>query len=138
MDEMTAMTNSDDVQNAQSAAQSKRSKPIKKPLSAWLIFSIEKREILSKEQPHKTFQEISKEVGEHYRSLTEEEKQVFENRAKLDKQRYLREVEETKSDQNFASPRSPEPEKGGGVIIPLVSCPLNYNSIKFWNSAQHI
>jgi histone H3/H4 len=67
---------------------------IKHPLTAWLLFSAENREIISKEQPSLGFKDIARVLAERYRNLSAAEKDRLETLVKLDKERYNREMEE--------------------------------------------
>jgi len=70
------------------------SKP-KKPRSAYLFFSVEKRKELKKDMdPEKTGSEITKEITNEWKSMTEEEKSKYIEMADEDKLRYENERED--------------------------------------------
>ena len=63
-------------------------------MTAFLFFSAENRERIIKENPDATFGDIAKVMAVRYRELPEEAKLVYINRAKEDRERYLRELDE--------------------------------------------
>lgn len=64
----------------------------KKPLSAYIYFSQEFREIIRSKFPFLTVAQIMKAVSNRWQTLTKEQKQPFEQIANEDKQRYDKEV----------------------------------------------
>lgn len=71
--------------------------PPKKPLSAWMVFSIEGRHKIMKEYksgdvdkptPQLSMVEITKMLGEKYRNLSEEEKAYYDSIAEKNKEVY--------------------------------------------------
>jgi hypothetical protein len=94
---------------------------IKKPSSAWIMFSTEYRKQLadeSKENAEKlSFKDAAKAIAEKYKLLTAEEKQKYEDLARMDKERYVRECEAAKLSSNF----NPNQQSAAGeCIFPLV------------------
>ncbi len=61
-----------------------------------MMFSNSKREQVVAENPGLSMIEISRTIGQHWKSLSAEEKQPYEELAKKDKERYAREMEEFK------------------------------------------
>lgn len=68
----------------------------KKPLSAYIYFSQEFREIIRQRFPFLTVAQIMRAVSFRWSNLTKEQKLPFESIAIEDKQRYDREVYEYK------------------------------------------
>lgn len=96
-------------------------KSLRKPFSAWLIFSQFQREHVLKDKPQLSFQEVSKTLGEMYHALSAEEMQRYVDLAKLDKERYLKDLDEEKAKfgDNSANGQASSQEQGD-LIIPLV------------------
>lgn len=80
----------------------KKSRPKKEagapkgPVASYMMFSNSKREQVVAENPGLSMIEISRTIGQHWKSLSAEEKQPYEELAKKDKERYAREMEEFK------------------------------------------
>ena len=66
----------------------------KRPRTAFLLFSVDKREAVKSSNPQLQFGDIAKEVSTLWKSCRESEKQKYNNLANEDKQRYEREMEE--------------------------------------------
>jgi len=66
----------------------------KKPLNAFLWFCQEQREVILKERPGISHQELTKLIGTMWNSLDEGEKEVYYDMFEKDKQRYQRELKE--------------------------------------------
>ena len=80
-----------DTQQHQDATKpSKRSKKehVKRPMNAFMVWSVSQRKLLSKEQPKLHNTELSKKLGQMWKSLTEEEKQHFKEQADLIKSQH--------------------------------------------------
>lgn len=56
---------------------------MKKSMSGFILFSKERRHFLKEKYPDKTFGEVSKKTGEEWRSLSQEERSEYEQRAAL-------------------------------------------------------
>ena len=67
---------------------------VKNPQTAYMIFASEKRSQAKEENPEKSFGEISKVLSEMWKSIDEEEKALYEEKAQDDKQRFMGEVED--------------------------------------------
>lgn len=72
--------------------QTESSKKIKKPMSAWILFSVEYREKLHREQPHLNFKDLAQRLSERYKDLSAEERSYYDDLAKKDKLRYQQEM----------------------------------------------
>ncbi|KAG5513306.1 hypothetical protein PMAC_001369 [Pneumocystis sp. 'macacae'] len=60
----------------------------KRGLSAYMFFAQENRESVKTENPHATFGQIGKILGERWKNMSLKDRQPYENRAKKDKQRF--------------------------------------------------
>lgn len=65
----------------------------KKNLSAYFMFTQSTREALKQERPGMSVTETAKELGVRWKELAAEDREPYEEMAKLDKQRYEREME---------------------------------------------
>lgn len=68
-----------------------------RPLSSYLFFSRDQREIVKTEKPELSFTEITKELGSRWQSASEQEKQKYTDMAEKDKARYQAEMEKYES-----------------------------------------
>eukprot|EP00270_Netrium_digitus_P014912 TRINITY_DN5150_c0_g1_i6.p1 TRINITY_DN5150_c0_g1~~TRINITY_DN5150_c0_g1_i6.p1 ORF type:complete len:701 (+),score=261.43 TRINITY_DN5150_c0_g1_i6:184-2286(+) len=69
----------------------------KRALSGFMYFSVEERERLKKESPNMSFVDVGKATGERWKTLSAEEKRPYEEKAKVDKARYVEEMSSYKS-----------------------------------------
>jgi len=84
----------------------------KKGLTAYNFFCKEMREVVKKENPDASFGELSKLVGEKYKSLTEEEQKKWDAKAVKDKARYAEEMKDyTPSKSTSSSGKKSKPIK---------------------------
>ena len=67
--------------------------PPKKPLSSYFLYTGEVRDKFKTRYPNEKPTELTKLMSEEYRSLPENQKQVYENRAKKLKEEYDKEVQ---------------------------------------------
>jgi len=65
----------------------------KQPLSGYLRFINERRDILRQEQPSLSFAELSKMLGAEWQNLQSHEKQRYLDKADKDKEKYLKDLE---------------------------------------------
>jgi len=79
----------------------------KKAMTAYMIFSQEKRADIKKEHPEVTFGETGKLLGESWKKLSEEDRQKYKLQAAKDKVRYQKEMADYKQEH----PNSSEDEK---------------------------
>ncbi|POY70702.1 hypothetical protein BMF94_6285 [Rhodotorula taiwanensis] len=63
----------------------------KRNLSAYMIFSQDKRAEVKEENPDVSFGELGKLLGAKWKSVTPEEKKIYEDKAAADKTRYEKE-----------------------------------------------
>jgi len=69
----------------------------KRPANAYMFYQAEVRDAVKKEHTTKKVTEIAKLIGGKWRGLSAEEKKPYEDKAKLDKERYLTEQKEYES-----------------------------------------
>jgi hypothetical protein len=62
---------------------------LKKPCSAWIIYSTENRGKIKALHPHYSFKEMAGALSEGFKTLTEEEREVYTAKAKEQKERYV-------------------------------------------------
>ncbi|KAJ5075158.1 high mobility group protein dsp1 [Anaeramoeba ignava] len=70
-----------------SSNQKNLQKP-KRPLSAYFIFCRENREIIKQQNPNMRAVELTKQLAEIWKSLTDEEKQIYQDQAQQLKNEY--------------------------------------------------
>ena len=63
----------------------------KRNMSAYLFFATEMRQVVKEHNPDATFGEIAKLLAKEFADLTEEQRQVWDDKALADKERYERE-----------------------------------------------
>ena len=68
----------------------------KRPLSTFFLFSQDERPKIKKDQPALSVADIAKVIGERWRSIGDDKKRHYEERARQEKERYDREVAEYK------------------------------------------
>ena len=76
----------------------------KKPLSAYIYFSQEVREVIKKENPSLPVAEIMKEVSNRWAAMTKAQKGPYEALAQKDKKRYEVELEAAKKRKSAGRP----------------------------------
>lgn len=79
------------------AAKPRKSKPVKdgpkKPKSAFMFYSQERRVSLKTEQPKLSITDASKVIGAEWKALTDQEKKKYQDLGDEDRKRYAREKE---------------------------------------------
>lgn len=68
--------------------RNKKKEHVKRPMNAFMVWSVTQRKQLSKEQPKLHNTELSKKLGQMWKSLNEEEKQHFKEQADLIKSQH--------------------------------------------------
>lgn len=86
------------------------SKRPKKALSAYMIFVRETRAKVCLQYPEMHALEVMKKVGKLWQELDKENKKIFEDQAKVDKQRFLREMEKFQKELDAVNYDDEEPE----------------------------
>lgn len=66
----------------------------KKPLSAFVLFSADRRVEIKKENPEITFVEMSKKLGEDWKAISSKEKEKYIKKAEEAKEKYKEEMKE--------------------------------------------
>jgi len=64
----------------------------KRPLSTFFLFSGDERPKIKKDNPSLSVADIAKLIGERWRSIGEDKKRHYEERARVEKDRYEREI----------------------------------------------
>lgn len=84
----------------------------KRPLSAFFLFSNDKRAEVKAANPESSIGEVGKKLGELWRDLGDDRKRVFEDAAKREKDRYARAMEAFKEGRLFEddAPLPPPPK----------------------------
>jgi hypothetical protein len=78
----------------------------KKALSAYMFFATENRAAIKAENPNLTFGELAKAVGDKWKTMSDEDKKPYTDKATADKARYERE-------KAAYTPPTPVPEAEG-------------------------
>lgn len=65
----------------------------KKPSTAFILFSSEQRSLIKEQNPEITFAELSKKLGESWKSVDDKTKSKFIDLAEADKDRYKKQME---------------------------------------------
>lgn len=80
--------------NKQGGKQKKKKDPNKpkRNMSAYFLYSNASRERVKKENPSASFGDLARIISEQFKSLSPEEKKVWEKKAEKDKQRYEKEM----------------------------------------------
>jgi hypothetical protein len=68
----------------------------KRPLSTFFLFSQDERPKIKKDNPSLSVADIAKVIGERWRSIGDDKKRGYEERARQEKERYDKEVAEYK------------------------------------------
>lgn len=68
----------------------------KRPLSTFFLFSQDERPKIKKDNPSLSVADIAKVIGERWRSIGDDKKRQYEERARQEKERYDREITEYK------------------------------------------
>lgn len=74
--------------------------PPKRPLSAYMFFSKEKRLDIKKQNPEMKLGDISKIVGKSWKIISEDDKKKYNKMSDNDKTRYNKQMEEYKDNIN--------------------------------------
>ena len=77
--------------------KNKKNKNVKGPRSSYILFCDKVRPTVKEENPDMKFAEVSGELGKLWRKLTEEEKTLYKELAKKDKERYIAECNEERN-----------------------------------------
>eukprot|EP01025_Chloroclados_australasicus_P005622 TRINITY_DN11737_c0_g1_i2.p1 TRINITY_DN11737_c0_g1~~TRINITY_DN11737_c0_g1_i2.p1 ORF type:complete len:463 (-),score=68.58 TRINITY_DN11737_c0_g1_i2:306-1694(-) len=91
----------------------------KRHLSGFMIFSMDKREQVRKENPDKKITEITKILGEMWKNVTTEEKASYEERSAKDKERYVKEMEQYNANKKLKEDNLRNDDKEEGEILTI-------------------
>jgi len=84
----------------------------KRPRTAFLLFSVDKRAGVKREYPDLVFGDIAKQVSHLWANCPPEEKARYQSLAEEDKQRYNKEMQHYKEKQSRHKSEKKEEEKG--------------------------
>jgi len=90
-------SSSDEDKKRKVKKQKKDPNAPKRPANSYMFFQAEVRDSVKKEHTTKKMAEIAKLIGGKWRGMSAEEKKPYEDKAKLDKERYLKEQKEYES-----------------------------------------
>lgn len=93
METNTGSTKSTRSTRTRKTRKSKDPNAPKRALSAYMYFANENRDIVRSENPEISFGQMGKLLGERWKSLNDQDKLPYENKAKIDKERYYNEKE---------------------------------------------
>ena len=88
----------------------------KKALSSFMLFSIEARERLKKEDIKQT--ELLKKIGTEWKALSDSEKKKWDTKAKTEKDRYEREIVAYKGGEAATTPAGTKRPAAKGAGVP--------------------
>ena len=86
--------NEEENKNDKKKRKKKNKDAPKKPLSAYLFFSMEERPKITEKDPNLKFVDITKMVAEKWKSLNEKDKAPYVTKANNDKERFKKDMEE--------------------------------------------
>jgi len=90
----------DDIKGMDTFMKPKKNKKVKDPkapkrgLSAWIIFTNEQRPIFKENNPESSTTELTTLMSQEWKKMTDEDKKKYTDLAIVDKQRYMKEMEE--------------------------------------------
>ena len=114
----TSASTSPTSSSSSSSSKKKRRDPSapKRSSNAYMIFCKEQRSVLKVEEPHLAFGRLGQRLGEMWRDMSNDEKQPYEERANVDRQRYKTQMTAYQSDQMrrqmIATQRATQPHLG--------------------------
>ncbi|KAF6200455.1 hypothetical protein GE061_004898 [Apolygus lucorum] len=80
------------VQGRSAPLAKRLAQPIKRPRTAYIFFSMDRRQMVMREHPNSSFAETTRILGRMWAKLTTQEKGKYTKRAEADKRRYEREI----------------------------------------------
>ena len=85
----------------------------KRALSAWIIYTNEQRPKFKANNPEKSTTELTTLMSQEWRNMTDSDKKKYEDLAKVDKERYMKEKEEfeSNSDNDSSESENEKPKK---------------------------
>jgi hypothetical protein len=108
----------DDIKGMDTFMKPKKNKKVKDPnapkrgLSAWIIFTNEQRPIFKENNPESSTTELTTLMSQEWKNMTDEDKKKYTDLAVVDKQRYMKEMEEyDTSDSENEKPIKAKKEK---------------------------
>ena len=107
----------DDIKGMDTFMKPKKNKKIKDPkapkraLSAWIIYTNELRSKFKADNPDKSTTELTTLMSQEWRNMTDEDKKKYTDLAIVDKERYMKEMDEYESNSDNDSSDSEKPKK---------------------------
>ena len=109
----------DDIKGMDTFMKPKKTKKMKNPnapkraLSAWIIYTNEQRPKFKANNPEKSTTELTTLMSQEWRNMTDSDKKKYEDLAKVDKERYMKEKEEfeSNSDNDSSESENEKPKK---------------------------
>ena len=86
---------------------------VKKPLTAFFIFSTEVRKIVSDEHPGIKTTEVQKIIGDRWKNMSDLEKGVYNEKARVQMEKYKQDLQQEAA-ENGGKPLAPRPIKKKG------------------------
>jgi len=102
----------DDIKGMDTFMKPKKNKKMKNPkapkraLSAWIIYTNEQRPKFKADNPEKSTTELTTLMSQEWRNMTDSDKKKYEDLAVVDKERYMKEKDEFKSNSDNDSSES--------------------------------
>ncbi|XP_055873369.1 high mobility group protein 20A-like [Biomphalaria glabrata] len=84
----------------------------KQPLSGYLRFLNERRELIRQEKPNLSFAEMSKQLGNEWSHLAQHEKQRYLDDAEREKEKYMKDLEAYKKTETYKTFKQQIDKKG--------------------------
>ena len=112
----------DNMTETVSYPSSSKKKELKKPCTAFFIYLNEMRSKIVQDNPGISFKEIPKVCSEMFKNLNTEDRAHYDKLAKLDRERYTKEVEEDKlnrKDDHEVNLQADSLKFGTELVLPL-------------------
>ncbi len=103
MESYTPPADTEVTETKRTRAQKKERTGPKRPLSAYMYFCADMREVIKTENPEMTGKEVPSELGRRWKALSDEEKKPYEEKQALDKERYVSEKAESVPEAKVAT-----------------------------------
>uniref|UniRef100_A0A2C9K3E4 HMG box domain-containing protein n=1 Tax=Biomphalaria glabrata TaxID=6526 RepID=A0A2C9K3E4_BIOGL len=92
----------------------------KQPLSGYLRFLNERRELIRQEKPNLSFAEMSKQLGNEWSHLAQHEKQRYLDDAEREKEKYMKDLEAYKKTETYKTFKQQIDKKGKGNFLEAI------------------
>ncbi len=114
------MDSSSGYQQDEERRYKKTKLPVRRALSKWILFSMERRPLIVKDNPHFSFKEIANLLADQYRNIDEETSKRLDLLVMEDKNRYNLEKEQFDAMDKSEEERPTEENQPGELIFYLV------------------